>query len=57
MKLVAFVIALILFLGSFPLFGYAFSVPVAVAPWMFLAGIVAICISLAIPFHWLRKTD
>jgi len=57
MKLVAFLIALILFLGSFLLFGYAFTVPESVAPWMFFSGIIAICISLAIPFHWLRKAD
>jgi len=57
MKLVAFLIALILFLGSFLLFGYAFTVPEAAAPWMFFSGIIAICVSLAIPFHWLRKAD
>jgi hypothetical protein len=57
MKIVAFLVGLILFVGSFLLFGYAFSVPVAVAPWMFFSGIVAICAALALPFHWLGKTD
>ncbi|GAA2088173.1 hypothetical protein GCM10009840_27970 [Pseudolysinimonas kribbensis] len=57
MKVVVFLIALVVFLASFVLFGYAFSAPVQIAPWMFFGGILTICISLAIPFHLLRKTD
>lgn len=57
MKILAFVVALILFVGSFLLFGYAFSVPETAAPWVFLSGIAAVCVSLAIPFHWLGKTE
>ena len=57
MKLFAFLVALILFVGSFALFGYAFSVPEAASPWMFFGGIVAVCVSLAIPFHLLQKAD
>jgi hypothetical protein len=57
MKLFAFLVALILFVGSFVLFGYAFSVPEAAAPWLFFSGIAAVSLSLAIPFHLLQKTD
>ncbi len=57
MKLFAFLVGLILFAGSFLLFGYALSVPEAAAPWVFFSGIVAVAISLAIPFHWLGKTE
>jgi hypothetical protein len=57
MKVVVFLIALIVFLASFVLFGYAFSAPEQIAPWMFFGGILTICVSLAIPFHLLRKTD
>ncbi len=57
MKLFAFVVALILFVGSFVLFYYAFSVPEAAAGWVFFSGIIAVSLSLAIPFHFLQKTD
>jgi hypothetical protein len=57
MKIFAFVVALILFVGSFLLFGYTFEVPEAAAPWVFLSGIAAVCVSLAIPFHWLGKAE
>jgi hypothetical protein len=57
MKLFAFLVALILFVGSFALFGYAFSVPAAASPWLFFGGIIAVCVSLAIPFHLLEKAD
>lgn len=57
MKVFVFLIALALFLASFVLFGYAFTVD---APWhaiMFSGGILAVCLSLAIPFHLLERTD
>jgi hypothetical protein len=57
MKLFAFLVALILFLGSFLLFGYAFSAAEAAAPWIFFAGIAAVSLALVIPFHLLQKTD
>jgi len=55
-KIVAFVIALILFVGGMFLFGYAFHPGVAGYP-VFLGGIIAIAVALAIPFHFLRSGD
>ena len=57
MKLFAFLVALAFFVGSFFLFGYSFTV---VDHWntvLFLCGLAAIAISLAIPFHLLEKLD
>ncbi|MGN6325248.1 hypothetical protein [Pseudolysinimonas sp.] len=57
MKILAFVVAFVLFLGGMLLFGFAFSAVEAAAPWVFFGGIAAICVSLAIPFHFLGKAD
>jgi hypothetical protein len=55
-KIVAFVIALALFVGGIVLFGYAFEPGVSHAI-VFFAGIVAVSLSLAIPFHLLKRID
>ena len=57
MKLFAFLVAIVLFVGSFVLFYYAFSVPEAAAGWVFFSGIAAVALSLAIPFHILGSRD
>jgi len=57
MKVFVFLVAFAFFLGALLLFGYAFSVPVAFAPWLFFSGIIAVVIALAIPFHLLSRTD
>ena len=57
MKVIVFLVALAFFVGSFLLFGYAFSVPEAWAGPVFFAGILAVCVSLGIPFHLLERTD
>jgi hypothetical protein len=57
MRVFVFVICLALFVGSFLLFGYSFSVPTEWAGLMFFSGIAAVCVSLAIPFYLLRHTD
>jgi hypothetical protein len=57
MKVIVFLVALAFFVGGFLLFGYAFSVTEAWAGAVFFAGILAVCISLAIPFHLLERTD
>jgi hypothetical protein len=57
MKVIVFLVALAFFVGAFLLFGYAFSVPVAWAGPMFFSGILAVVVSLAIPFHLLERTD
>jgi hypothetical protein len=50
MNVVYFLIAFLFFLAGIFLFGFAFNVPQFQAL-MFLGGIAAISISLAIPFH------
>jgi hypothetical protein len=57
MKVFVFLVAFAFFVGALFLFGYAFSVAEALAPWLFFSGIVAVVISLAIPFHLLSRTD
>ena len=57
MKVIVFLVALAFFVGSFLLFGYAFSVAEAWAGVVFFAGILAVVVSLAIPFHLLARTD
>ncbi|WP_183086142.1 hypothetical protein [Mycetocola tolaasinivorans] len=49
-----FVIALVLFLGGIYLFGLAFQVEDFHAL-VFFSGILAISLSIAIPFHMLRR--
>jgi hypothetical protein len=57
MKIIAFLVALAFFVGSFALFGYAFSADPHWQMWLFFAGIAAVAISLAIPFHLLESFD
>ena len=57
MKLFAFLIALAFFVGSFVLFGYAFTVVDHWNTLLFFGGLAAIAISLAIPFHLLERLD
>jgi hypothetical protein len=57
MKIIFFLVALAFFVGSFFLFGYAFSVPEAWGGVVFFSGILAVVVSLAIPFHLLSRTD
>ena len=63
MKVFAFLVALVFFVGSFLLFGYAFAVPsvevlfIDSRAWLFGFGIIAVCLSLMIPFHLLEKFD
>ena len=54
MKIVAFVIALVLFLGGMTLMGYAFELKSGEA-FMFFGGIIAVALSLAIPFQFMGK--
>jgi hypothetical protein len=57
MKVFVFLVALAIFVGSFFLFGYAFSVAEAWRGVVFFAGILGVAVSLAIPFHLLERTD
>jgi hypothetical protein len=53
-KIVAFVIAMILFLGGLTLMGYAFQLKSGEA-FMFFGGIIAVALALAVPFQFLGK--
>ncbi len=54
MKIVAFVISMVLFLGGFLLLGYAF---VPDSGWMFFAGILAFALAIFVPVHILKRLD
>jgi hypothetical protein len=57
MKMFAFLVAIVLFLGGLALFGYAFAF---VDPWRaiaFVGGILAVSVSLMIPFHFLGRAE
>jgi len=58
MKVFVFLVALVLFVASFALFGYAFTFDDGF--WqsvMFFGGILAVSAALAIPFHVLSRTE
>jgi hypothetical protein len=57
MKVFVFLVALVIFLASFVLFGYAFAVEGLWQSILFLGGIIAVSVSLAIPFHLLPAAD
>lgn len=57
MKVVAFLFSMVIFVGSFLLFGYAFAVGPGFDYLLFALGLVAITVSLMIPFHLLEKFD
>lgn len=57
MKVIVFLIALAFFVGAFFLFGYSFEMPEAWRGPLFFSGILAVAVSLAIPFHLLERTD
>ncbi len=53
---IAFVVALVLFVGGIVLFAYADQVP-GFEAFVFFGGIVAISLSVAIPFHLMKRVD
>ncbi len=57
MKVFAFLVSIVLFLGGFVLFGYAFDLPEGLNTTAFVGGIAAISVSLMIPFHLLERFD
>ena len=57
MKVFAFLVALAFFVGAFLLFGYAFSAGPGWDTALFSGGLIAVAVSLAIPFHLLEKFD
>ncbi len=57
MKVFAFLVSIVLFLGGIALFGYAFTFGPDWYTLVFVSGIVAISLSLMIPFHLLDRLD
>ena len=57
MKVFVFLVCFAIFIGAFFLMGYAFSVSEAWGGLMFFAGIIAVVVAFAIPFHLLSRTD
>lgn len=57
MKLFAFLISFVLFVGGILLFGQAFAVGPEWHTLVFASGIAAISVSLMIPFHLLERLD
>ena len=57
MKVAVFLVSLVLFLGSFVAFGYAFSYDGWTAVAVFGGGILLASIAYAVPFHLLEKFD
>lgn len=56
MNVIAFVVAIALFLGGLLLMGYSFYVVGFQGP-VFVAGIFAVAASIAIPVHVLKRID
>lgn len=57
MKVFAFLVSLVVFLGGLALFGYAFAFPEEWRALGFFAGIAAVSIAFTIPFHLLERAD
>lgn len=57
MKVVAFVVSMVIFVGSLLLFGYAFVVGAGWNYVLFGLGLVGISLALVIPFHLLERLD
>jgi len=53
-KIFAFVVAFIIFVGSLYLFSLAFAVP-GFEALLFTAAIIGVCIAFAIPAHLLKR--
>jgi len=56
MNVIAFIVAIALFLGGLLLMGYSFYAIGFQGP-MFVAGILAVAASIAIPVHVLKRID
>jgi hypothetical protein len=56
-KVLALIVSGVLFLGAFVIFGYAAEAPVGWQGITFFSGIIAISLSMAVPFHVLQKFD
>jgi hypothetical protein len=57
MKVFAFLVSLVLFLGGFALFAYAFEFPEGWHAIGFFGGIAAVSLAFVIPFHVLGRSE
>jgi hypothetical protein len=57
MNVIAFLVSIILFVGSFLLFGYAFEVTSPYDLLLFGGGLLAILLSVLIPFQFLGHSE
>ena len=57
MKVFAFLVSFVLFVGGILMFGYAFAFGPEWHTLVFTGGIAAISLSLIIPFHLLERLD
>ncbi|WP_157156516.1 MULTISPECIES: hypothetical protein [unclassified Diaminobutyricimonas] len=56
MNILAAIVSIIIFVGGLFLFGYAAEFP-GYEIYVFAAGIVAVCVAVAIPIHVLKRID
>ena len=57
MNIVAFVVSFILFVAGLLLMGYSFGPDVAGPGFMFIGGILAISLAIAIPVHVMKRIE
>lgn len=57
MKVFAFLVSIVVFLGGLALFGYAFDMAEYWNIAFFAGGILAVAVALVIPFHVLKRLD
>lgn len=57
MNIVAFVVSFLLFVAGLLLMGYSFGAGIAGPGYMFMGGILAISVAIAIPAHVLKRLD
>lgn len=57
MNIVAFVISFLLFVAGLLLMGYSFGPEIAGPGFMFMGGILAISVAIAIPAHIMKRVD
>lgn len=57
MNIVGFVVAFIFFVAGLLLMGYAFGPDIAEPGFMFIGGILAISVAIAIPAHVMKRIE
>lgn len=57
MKILAVIVSLLFLIGSFGLFGYSFDAAEPLNILLFLGGLAAVTIAVAIPIHLVKRFD